>query len=185
MTLHQTLILPGWQNSGPQHWQSRWERKHGYQRVRQHDWHRPLRGDWITRLEDVVLSLPAKQPVLLVAHSLGCHLVAAWAAISQNAHRVKGALLVAPPDVSREDLPPELHSWRRAVLAPLPFAATCVMSSNDPFSGIEAGLGLASAWGARGVEIGARGHVNGESGLGDWPQGQQLLAELRQPVQTN
>ena len=48
------LILPGWQNSGPDHWQSRWERKHGYVRVEQHDWQRPLRGDWIARLEDVL-----------------------------------------------------------------------------------------------------------------------------------
>ncbi|MBI5907735.1 MAG: alpha/beta hydrolase, partial [Burkholderiales bacterium] len=38
------LLLPGWQNSGPDHWQSLWERVHGYQRVEQHDWMRPLRG---------------------------------------------------------------------------------------------------------------------------------------------
>jgi predicted alpha/beta hydrolase family esterase len=41
------LILPGWQNSGPDHWQSRWEALYGYQRVQQHDWMRPLRGDSI------------------------------------------------------------------------------------------------------------------------------------------
>ena len=40
------LILPGWQNSGPDHWQSRWERTHSYTRVEQSDWQRPLRGDW-------------------------------------------------------------------------------------------------------------------------------------------
>ena len=40
----QVLLLPGWQNSGPDHWQSRWEARYGYTRVQQHDWMRPLRG---------------------------------------------------------------------------------------------------------------------------------------------
>ena len=39
------LILPGWQNSGPEHWQSRWETLHGFHRVDQHDWMTPRRGD--------------------------------------------------------------------------------------------------------------------------------------------
>ena len=49
------LVLPGWENSGPRHWQSLWEQRHGYRRVEQHDWMKPLRGDWIARLEDMVL----------------------------------------------------------------------------------------------------------------------------------
>ena len=49
------LILPGWQNSGPGHWQTRWEQRHGDLRVEQHEWMRPLRGDWMTRLEEVLL----------------------------------------------------------------------------------------------------------------------------------
>ncbi len=76
------LLLPGWQNSGPDHWQSHWEALHGYQRVEQHDWMRPLRGDWMARLEEVVLD--ADGPVVLVAHSLGCILIAAWAAHSRT-----------------------------------------------------------------------------------------------------
>jgi uncharacterized protein len=50
------LILPGWQSSGPDHWQSRWEARFGYRRVEQHDWMHPQRGDWMARLEDVVLA---------------------------------------------------------------------------------------------------------------------------------
>ena len=70
MTDSDVLILPGWQSSGPLHWQSRWEALHGYQRVEQHDWLRPLRGDWIARLEEVLLARAV--PVWLVGHSLGC-----------------------------------------------------------------------------------------------------------------
>ena len=88
------LILPGWQNSGPLHWQSRWEAAHGFQRVEQHDWQRPLRGDWTARLEDVLLSLD--EPAVLVAHSLGCLAVAWWAQLEQpgEERNVIGALLV-------------------------------------------------------------------------------------------
>jgi len=60
MTGPRILLLPGWQNSDPSHWQSRWESIHGDQRVEQHDWMRPLRGDWSARLEEAVLALNAR-----------------------------------------------------------------------------------------------------------------------------
>ena len=172
------LLLPGWLNSDPDYWQSRWERLHGFERVVQHDWEQPLRGDWITRLEDVVLAQPPEWQIVLAAHSLGCHLVAAWAAVSRNAHRVHAALLVAPPDVSREDLSPQLHSWRKPILRVLPMSAICVVSSNDPFASLRASQALARAWGARCVEAGPVGHINAASHLADWPQGHALLLDL-------
>ena len=171
------LVLPGWQGSGPDHWQSRWERLHGYQRVEQHDWMRPLRGDWTARLEDVVLD--AGGPVVLVAHSLGCILVAWWAAHSAHAHRVRGALLVAPGDVERTGVHAQLPGWAPiAVHSPLLFPAVLVASHDDPWCSLERARTLAGAWGARVVEAGARGHLNAESGLGDWPEGHALLASL-------
>jgi uncharacterized protein len=178
----QVLTLPGWQNSGPLHWQSRWEALHGYTRVQQHDWMRPLRGDWITRLEEVVLALPgragAEPSVVFAAHSLGCHLVAAWAAISPNTARVRGALLVAPPDLAQTGFPAELHSWRRFEGGRLPFAAVCITSSNDPFDPAQAGARMAAAWGARHVAAGPLGHINGDSGLQAWDDGHRQLLTL-------
>jgi uncharacterized protein len=170
------LLLPGWQNSGPAHWQSRWEALHGDERVQQHDWHWPRRGDWMARLDEVLLQ--ADTPALLAAHSLGCQLVAAWAEHSQHTARVAGALLVAPPDTEREDTPPQLHNWRPMRTARLPFAAVAVLSSDDPFCALDRGLALAEAWGARTVLAGPRGHLNANSGLGDWPEGRALLATL-------
>lgn len=170
------LILPGWQGSGPEHWQSRWERAHAYQRVEQHDWLRPLRGDWIARLEDVLLS--ADEPAVLVAHSLGCVHVAAWAAHSRNTHRVKGALLVAPPDVECDDLRQMLNSWAPIPVQPLPFKTVVFASSNDPFCALERARLFAAAWGAEFVNAGPRGHLNAESGLGDWPAGHAILLDL-------
>ena len=171
------LLLPGWLDSDPDHWQSRWEALHGDRRVEQSDWLWPKRGDWMARLEEVLLE--SDRPALLAAHSLGCHLVAAWAAHSRHTARVQGALLVALPDIEREDMPPNLRPWCPIVRARLPFAATAVISSDDPFSAAERGHALAREWGADVVPIGAAGHINGESGLGDWPSGRALLDRLR------
>ena len=107
------LLLPGWLDSGPTHWQSRWEALYADLRVRQDDWQWPRRGDWMARLDEVVLE--SEQPAVLVAHSLGCQLVAAWAAHSAHTARVKAALLVAVPDTERDDMPPNLFNWRPIV----------------------------------------------------------------------
>jgi uncharacterized protein len=170
------LILPGWQNSGPEHWQSRWEVLHGFRRVDQHDWMTPRRGDWIARLEDVILGCDG--PVLLVAHSLGCILTAAWAEVSRSTDRVQGALLVAPGDPEREELRPLLPSWAPIVRQRLPFPSTLVGSRDDPYCDFTKARSLADSWGARLVDLGDRGHINAESGLGDWPEGVALLNEL-------
>ncbi len=173
------LLLPGWQNSGPGHWQSLWEARHGYRRVEQHDWMQPRRGDWITRLEDVVLE--SEGPVALVAHSLGCLLVAAWAQVSRSTGRVQGALLVAPGDAERDELRPVLPSWSPIVRDRLPFPSTLVASRNDPYCGFGRAERLARDWESRFIDLGGRGHLNAESGLGEWPRGQALLAELMKP----
>ncbi|MBX3654876.1 MAG: serine hydrolase family protein [Ramlibacter sp.] len=170
------LILPGWQNSGPAHWQSLWEQKHGYFRVEQHEWMKPLRGDWIARLEEVVLS--RDEPVVLVAHSMGCVLTAAWAALSQNTNRVKGALLVAPGDVEREELRDQLPSWSPIELARLPFPSVLLGSRNDPYCALERARLFAHCWGSQFMNYGDCGHINGDSGLGSWPEGHVLLQDL-------
>lgn len=176
MKPHQVLILPGWQNSGPAHWQSRWEALHGYPRVDQHDWMNPRRGDWMARLEEAVLGVDG--PVVLVAHSLGCLLVAAWAGHSQNTHRVHAALLVAPGDAEREAMRPVLPSWSPIPMQRLPFTSVLVGSRNDPYCDFGRAQALATAWGSRFIDLGEAGHINADSGLGDWPQGHAWLQAL-------
>lgn len=170
------LVLPGWQNSGPQHWQSLWEARSGYRRVEQHDWLRPLRGDWIARLEDVVLG--CDEPAVLVAHSLGCLLAAAWASVSRNTHRVKGALLAAPADLERPDIRDQLPSWSPIARQPLPFRSVLLASHDDPYCSFERACGLAQAWGSQCIDCGRSGHINADSGLGSWAEGHKLLQDL-------
>ena len=177
------LLLPGWQNSGPDRWQSRWEREHGYTRVQQHDWQRPLRGDWLVQLEEAVLR--CDEPVLLVAHSLGCILVAAWAAHSRNTHRVRAALLVAPGDVERIELRPLLPSWSPIERRALPFKSVLVASRDDPNCSFVRVQALAKDWGAELIDLGNAGHINADAGLGDWPRGHELLRQLQQTTNQN
>lgn len=176
MTAPRILLLPGWQNSDEAHWQSRWEALHGDHRVEQHDWMRPLRGDWSARLEEEVLAAPG--PVVLVAHSLGCILVAAWAAHSGHTAKVRAALLVAPGDLERDDLRQMIPGWAPIVRQPLPFPSLMIAGQDDPYCEAARSRQMARDWGARFVDAGARGHINGESGLGDWPEGRALLNEL-------
>ncbi len=168
------LLLPGWLDSGPGHWQTIWEAGSGFVRVKQHDWVWPRRGDWMARLEETVLDTPG--PLRIAAHSLGCHLAAAWAAHSAHRDRIQAALLVAPPDLARADLPPQLAAWPPPVQAPLPFPALVVGSGDDPFSSIDATERLARDWGAALWRLDGAGHINADSSLGAWPEG---LARLR------
>jgi hypothetical protein len=176
MKSRNVLILPGWENSGPKHWQSLWEQRNGYTRVEQHDWMKPLRGDWVARLEDVLLQ--CDEPAVLVAHSLGCILVAAWAAHSQNTHRVKAALLVAPGDVERPEVRDQLPSWSPIALQALPFPSVMLGSRNDPFCEFERARLFAYAWNAQFMDYGDCGHINADSGLASWPEGHVLLQDL-------
>ncbi len=137
---------------------------------------KPLRGDWVARLGDVVLS--CDEPVVLAAHSLGCILVAAWAAASKNTHRVKGALLVAPGDVERAEIREQLPSWSPIALQALPFPAVLVASRDDPYCAFERARLFAHAWNAQFMDYGDCGHVNADSGLASWPEGHVLLQDL-------
>ena len=170
------LILPGYADSGPEHWQSHWERNDpACRRVVQDDWLEPKRDDWVATLDRYVTDCAA--PPVLVAHSLACALVTHWAAGPRPP--VKGALLVAPADVdSPLRTPDEVRSFSPIPLARLPFPSVVVVSTDDPFVSVERASEFAAAWGSRLVILGAAGHVNADAGYGPWPEGRRLLAEL-------
>ena len=91
---------------------------------------------------------------------------------------MKAALLVAPGDVEREAMRPLLPSWSPIVRQPLPFKTILVDSRDDVHCTFEKAESLARDWGAELVDLGNAGHINADSGLGDWPQGQALLRRL-------
>lgn len=171
----QVLLLPGIGDSGPLHWQSLWEAGHpGFHRVVQRDWEHPDCREWAQRLdEEVANSAPG---TILVAHSLGCLLVAHWAA--RGTQRIHGALLVAVPDPARAAFPGNAVGFAPVPMQPLPFSSIVVASTDDPYASVEFSDRCASAWASELEVPGALGHINAESGLGDWPQGYALLKKL-------
>lgn len=172
------LTVPGLNNSGPDHWQTRWESGHaGCLRVNLGQWDRPHRNSWINQLNLAVRNVQG--PVLLAAHSLGCHAVAAWALMEPDAAQlVAGALLVAPPEVDFFPLDPRVSAFSPTPAGALPFPTVLLASRNDPYCGQPAARVLARMWGAQFVDAGMLGHINADSGLGDWPDGWRLLSQV-------
>lgn len=169
------LILPGLYNSGPQHWQSRWEMLHpSFSRVVQREWHSPDCEEWLATLDAAINE--SGEPALLVAHSTACCLVARWS--EHHNGPVRGALLVAPADSEAPSYPPEPTGFQPMPCRRLPFPSIMVTSNNDPYVRLDRAQTFAANWGSQLIEIGARGHINGESGLDDWPAGLMLLREL-------
>lgn len=169
------LLLPGIGDSGPAHWQSLWEAAQpDFVRVRQQDWEAPVCEAWCANLEAAATA--AGEDAVLVAHSLGCLLVAHWAAVT--ARRVKGALIVAPPDPAGPIFPAAAVGFAPVPLRALPFPSVVVASTDDPYASIAFAGDCARAWGSRLVSVGDRGHINTASALGAWPEGLALLREF-------
>lgn len=171
------LIVPGLGGSGSEHWQTRWESLYPRTvRVAQRDWDHPDREAWLATLGAAIEA--ADEPTVLVAHSLGCALVA-HAARRPFAARIAAALLVAPADVdSPAHTPAETRGFAPMPMTLLPFPATVVASEDDPYVTLTRARAFAAAWGAAFVDAGPRGHLNAASGLGDWPDGRRHLEAL-------
>jgi predicted alpha/beta hydrolase family esterase len=174
------LILPGLWNSGPEHWQSLWERSDpSCFRVDQVDWATPARQDWVQTLERAVEEFGSD--VVLVSHSTSCALVDFWAA--ETGLSVRGALLVAPSDTDAPSYPVGPTGWQPMPLMRLPFPSVVVASSNDEFVTLDRAKLFAEAWGSHFVNIGEAGHINSDSKLGSWESGRALLNELIQQTE--
>ncbi|HKP15233.1 MAG TPA: alpha/beta hydrolase [Gemmatimonadaceae bacterium] len=174
------LILPGLSNSGPQHWQTLWEREdQSCRRVMQAEWETPRCADWVATLDAAVVH--SADPVVLVAHSSSCALVAHWArdASRDSLARVRGALLVAPSDPEAPSYPEGPTGFAPMPMARLPFPSIVVASRDDQYVTIERAREYAAAWGSELTDLGDAGHINASSGLGTWAVGYGLLQRLR------
>ncbi len=169
------LVLSGIGNSGPQHWQSLWQRRHPqWQRVNLGDWDRPVCDDWVRALDVAVRACPS--PPMLIAHSLACLLVAHWA--HRSALLPKGAFLVAVPDPQSASFPAKAHGFAPVPMRPHGFPSIVVASANDPFGSSAFAQQCAHAWGSRFIDIGEAGHINADSGHGEWNEGYAIFQQL-------
>lgn len=176
------LTVPGLGNSGPGHWQTRWEETLPLcRRVDLGLWDDPHRNTWVNKINLAVER--ADRPVVLVAHSLGCHAVAWWAEYERlsggdSLRKVIGALLVAPPDVEDAPIDRRITRFAPVVQAELPFRSVLVASRDDPYMPFGTARALARVWGASFADAGAIGHINARSEIGDWTFGRLLLNRL-------
>ena len=166
------VIVPGWRDSGPGHWQSLWaESIAGAVRVQQDNWISPTRSAWVSRIAETVLAQDG--PVVLVAHSLGC--IACTHLPSEAVARIQGALMVAPADPERRA---PLVDFAPVPYQTLPFRSVLVASSNDPYCPVRTAGAYARSWGSEFVRLQNAGHINLDSGFGPWPLGLALLQSL-------
>lgn len=171
----QILTVPGLYSSGPEHWQTRWERLHpAWHRVEQKDWSRPSLYLWAERVGESVSNAlrGAAGGVILVAHSFGC--LASLRYALEMPEGIAGILLVAPADPDKFGVGPLLPQSR------LPFPTVLAASRNDPWVPQRAAFSWGALWGSETVDLGAVGHVNADSGLGDWPAGLALVERVAQ-----
>ncbi len=170
------LIVPGYTNSGPEHWQSYLERKYqNVLRVQQDNWQSPQRDAWRDRLQETIESVSGD--VFLVGHSCGAVAISQWAEKYHNS-RVQGALLVAPADVDDPHTLEAIKIQRPLALQRLSFPATLVCSDNDEFLSPQRAAWLATHWGARLVTLAGAGHIHTAAGYGEWPEGEKMIQQL-------
>ena len=170
------LIVPGYTNSGPDHWQSRWEQKlTTARRVEQAEWSKPVREDWVDRLVGEVER--ARKPVVLIGHSLGAAICVLGA--REIAGKVAGAFFAAPPDTANPHIRPKhLMTFGPYPRDPLPFPSVVIASRNDPFCAFDVAEDMAASWGSLFLDGGESGHINAESGHGPWPEGSMVFAKF-------
>lgn len=178
------LIVPGWQGSTDEHWQSHWQRSlPNSARVEQADWLNPKREDWVAELQRSIASDP--RPTILIAHSLGCITVAHWAAQApvESLRRVRAALLVAPADVERANCPPALQNFAPIPQHSLPFPSQLVGSDNDTAASAARAIEMARDWGSDVAILSGAGHINLKSGHQRWEQGFAYLYRLQSRIE--
>jgi predicted alpha/beta hydrolase family esterase len=122
-------------------------------------------------------------PIVVVAHSGGCIMLAHWARRTKRA--VRGALLATPPDFEKpmpEGYPTmdqlRASGWLPVPRIRLPFRSIVAASRNDPLGRFSRVTALASDWGSEVVDLGHVGHLNPASGYGNWPKADALIERL-------
>lgn len=173
------LIVPGLNDSGPTHWQSRWlDLLRNASKAELGNWSAPDRAGWTAALDRAVDDIDA--PIILVAHSLGCHAVAHWATDhpATARSRIFAALLVAPPDCDQGGGHRLVRRFGPSADSPLPFPTTIAASRNDDYASLGYARGLSRVWQTDFIDVGDLGHINAASELGIWPAGLAMLGRL-------
>lgn len=172
---HPILLVPGIHNSGPTHWQSLWQAHHpNVERIEQDDWDHPVCDTWADTIDAAVRR--CARPPLVVAHSLGCLALARWA--ERSGQTVRALMLVAVPDPAGPNFPAQAQGFKPLARSLGERRTVLVSSNDDPYSTPAYSEERARQWKAEHLSVGTKGHINADSGLGEWPWGWALAQGL-------
>jgi predicted alpha/beta hydrolase family esterase len=172
----QYFIVPGIGNSGPEHWQTYFEKSGtNFNRIIQQEWNAPVCKDWIETI-DKTISPVELSSVILIGHSLGCSAIAHWA--THYNRKIRGALLVAPSDPEAPHYNFPITGFNPVPRNRIDFKTIIVTSSNDQWVTLDRAKYFADKWGSELINIGDAGHINVASGHGEWKQGLEILKRL-------
>lgn len=167
------LIIPGYGNSGPEHWQSYFEKKlRNCYRVQQYSWEKPNKEDWVVEINKAVQFF-SPESVVLISHSLGGIALAHWAKKYQTP--IKAAMIVAPPNLDEPYQDLGLESFLPIPMEPLNFPTLLVASDNDHWASEAWSKALALKWSSDITILPNAGHINTDAGYGEWHEGLSLL----------
>ncbi|UFT94975.1 RBBP9/YdeN family alpha/beta hydrolase [Pectobacterium carotovorum] len=170
------LIVPGYTNSGPEHWQSYMERKYtNVIRVIQDDWNNPCRQTWVERLDQTIKNTTGD--IVLIGHSCGAVSVAQWVE-SYASEKVVYAVMVALADVDAQDALEDIRQQRPLPTKNFSITSLLICSDNDEHLSLQRAHELASAWGSEIKVIPDAGHIHTAAGYGEWLGGEKLIEEF-------
>jgi len=176
------VTVPGFHGSDEKHWQSWLERQlPNSERVRGIDWEQPQIFTWANAIEMHIDAAP--NPVILVAHSFGC--LASALVTSRRPEKVAGLILVAPASPQRFSLtgPIAVDSRPQNDISGflpnrLDTLGLLIASQNDPWMRFSQAEQFSHQWGLTLHDAGNAGHINSESGYGEWPLIKKLVTAM-------
>ncbi|KAA8999081.1 alpha/beta hydrolase [Affinibrenneria salicis] len=167
------MLVPGLRDSESDHWQSHWHQQcPHWLRISQRNWIQPDLEGWVAAIQRE--QQQARLPLLLIGHSFGALASLIWA--SRHPERAAGVMLVAPAEPLRFELDEVI------LPQPLNVPGLLVASHTDPLLTFDRAQYWAQAWQCELVDIGEAGHINVESGFGEWPWGLSRLTEFAQAL---
>jgi predicted alpha/beta hydrolase family esterase len=175
-TNYRILTLPGLYGSCASHWQTSWERLYGFERVDQDSWNEPRYGEWVSRLVDYIERDDTNRKVLLIAHSLGCHL--AIKSLSLIRQRVCGLFLVAPLGSEQEHHQSGSVKFQDRTDNNRRCPRISDLQRKRSLCGSALGKGSGNPAGIETISAGMLGHINSDSNLGNWSEGKELFDDL-------
>ncbi|MFD3238545.1 RBBP9/YdeN family alpha/beta hydrolase [Rahnella perminowiae] len=156
------MLVPGLRDSEAGHWQNRWHEQYPHWlRIKQRNWAQVDLEGWITAIDREQKKAPS--PLLLIGHSFGALASLVWA--NRHPQLTAGVMLVAPAEPMRFGLNDDI------LPVPLAVPGLLVASHTDPLLTFTRAEFWAQTWRCELADIGEAGHINVESGFGDWPWG--------------